>query len=143
MGLFLVGGFAESPLLQQAVRSQFGHQITVVIPQDVSLAILKGAVLFGIDPRSITIRRSRLTYGVVVLNRFIQGRHPEEKRVVKDNVPYCKDVLDKFVSADQSVGCGERVVRSYSPARRTQSRIVLNVFCSESDHVQFVTDAGV
>lgn len=88
--LFLVGGFAESPLLQQAVRSHFGDSITVVIPQvilmlnfhwfnegytsnfdgqDVSLAILKGAVLYGLNPRAITVRRSRLTYGVAVLNR--------------------------------------------------------------------------
>lgn len=101
-----------------------------------SLAILKGAVLYGINPRAIMIRRSRLTYGVAVLNRFIQGRHPEEKRVVKDGVHYCKDILDKFVLADQSVSFGERVVRSYSPARRAQPRIVLNIFCSEVDDVQ-------
>jgi len=31
--LFLVGGFAESPLLQQAVRGKFNRNITVVIPQ--------------------------------------------------------------------------------------------------------------
>ena len=31
--LFLVGGFAESPLLQQAVRGRFDRDITVVIPQ--------------------------------------------------------------------------------------------------------------
>lgn len=110
------------------------------VQKDVSLAILKGAVLYGINPRAITIRRSRLTYGVAVLNRFIQGRHPEEKRVVKDSIHYCKDILDKFVSADQSVCFGERVVRSYSPASRSQSRIVLNIFCSETDDVQVSFD---
>jgi hypothetical protein len=31
--LFLVGGFAESPLLQQAVRTHFGEHVTVIIPQ--------------------------------------------------------------------------------------------------------------
>lgn len=141
--LFLVGGFAESPLLQQAVRSHFGEHVTVIIPQDVSLAILKGAVLYGVNPNAITVRRSRLTYGVAVLNRFIQGRHPIEKRVVKDGIAYCKDIFDKFVMADQSVSMGERVVRSYSPARRHQRRIVLNVFSADNDDVQFVTDPGV
>lgn len=157
--LFLVGGFAESPLLQQAVRSHFGEHVTVIIPQvsfnfesksfvhnvhssniligkDVSLAILKGAVLYGVNPNAITVRRSRLTYGVAVLNRFIQGRHPIEKRVVKDGIAYCKDIFDKFVMADQSVSMGERVVRSYSPARRHQRRIVLNVFSADNDDVQ-------
>ena len=153
--LFLVGGFAESPLLQQAVRTHFGEHVTVLIPQvrqldsiawlylsanspyqDVSLAILKGAVQYGVNPRQITVRRSRLTYGVAVLNRFIAGRHPLEKRVIKDGIAYCKDVFDKFVMADQSVTLGERVIRSYSPARRHQRRIVLNVYSADSDDVQ-------
>lgn len=141
--LFLVGGFAESPLLQQAVRAHFGDGVTVVIPQDVSLAILKGAVLYGINPLTIKVRRSRLTYGVAVLNRFIHGRHPLDKRVVKDGIEYCKDIFDKFVVVDQSVSMGERIVRSYSPARRHQRRIVLNIYCAESEDVQFVTDPGV
>ena len=32
-----------------------------------------GAVLFGIDPSVVVIRKSRLTYGLGVLNRFIEG----------------------------------------------------------------------
>ena len=40
--LFLVGGFAESPLLQHEVRREFGHLLTLLIPQDVSLAVLRG-----------------------------------------------------------------------------------------------------
>lgn len=100
------------------------------------MAILKGAVLYGVNPKAISIRRSPLTYGVAVLNRFIKGRHPFEKRVVKDGVEYCKDILDKFVIADQSISLGESVVRSYSPARRHQTRIILNVYCAENDDVQ-------
>ena len=46
--LFLVGGFAESPILQQEVRHEFGHLAKLVIPQDVSLTILKGKFHQGI-----------------------------------------------------------------------------------------------
>lgn len=105
-----------------------------------SLAILKGAVLYGVNPGAITVRRSRLTYGVAVLNRFIIGRHPLEKRIIKDGIAYCKDILDRFVVADQSVCLGERVVRSYTPARRHQRRIVLNVYCADNDDVQVRED---
>ena len=31
--LFLVGGFAESPILQEAIRKEFGRIMHVVIPQ--------------------------------------------------------------------------------------------------------------
>ena len=31
--LFLVGGFAESAIVQEAIRSEFGHSMNVIIPQ--------------------------------------------------------------------------------------------------------------
>ena len=31
--LFLVGGFAESPMVQDAVREEFGERVRVIIPQ--------------------------------------------------------------------------------------------------------------
>ena len=40
--LFLVGGFAESPLLQMEIRKEFNSMLKVIIPQDVGLSILKG-----------------------------------------------------------------------------------------------------
>jgi len=40
--LFLVGGFAESPILQFEIRREFEHRMKIVIPQEVSLTILKG-----------------------------------------------------------------------------------------------------
>ena len=48
-----------------------------VFRQEVSLAILRGAVLFGLDPSVIQVRRSTMTYGVGVLNKFMRGIHPQ------------------------------------------------------------------
>ncbi|PRD23979.1 UNVERIFIED_CONTAM: Heat shock protein 12A [Trichonephila clavipes] len=141
--LFLVGGFAESAILQKSIRDAFSDRLKVIIPQGVSLAILKGAVQFGIDPTVVSSRRSRLTYGVGVLNRFIHGTHPTEKLVVKDGVEWCADVFDKFVLADQSVCVGDTVIRRYTPARSGQACSVIHIYCSERDDVGFITDPGV
>lgn len=141
--LFLVGGFAESQILQQAIRTTFERKVKVIIPQEVSLAILKGAVLYGREPTVVSVRRSKMTYGVGVLNRFIPEIHPTDKRIVKDGVEWCTDVFDRFVTADQSVGLGDVVLRSYTPARHGQTNIVLHVYCSEKDDVLFITDDSV
>ncbi|XP_077498368.1 heat shock 70 kDa protein 12A-like isoform X2 [Amblyomma americanum] len=141
--LFLVGGFAESQMLQKELREAFAPHTRVIIPQGVSLAILRGAVLFGLDPMVVNVRRSRLTYGVGVLNRFVHGVHPPAKLVVKDGIEWCADVLDAFVLADQSVGQGDVVVRSYTPAKSGQTRSIIHVYCSERDDVRFITDPGV
>ncbi|ROJ78933.1 Heat shock 70 kDa protein 12A [Anabarilius grahami] len=141
--LFLVGGFAESPLLQQAVQNMLQGRSRIIIPHDVGLTILKGAVLFGLDPSIIKVRRSPLTYGVGVLNRFVEGKHPPEKMLVKDGTRWCTDVFDTFISADQSVALGETVKRSYTPAKPSQQVIVIHVYCSEKESVSFISDPGV
>ncbi|XP_022252151.1 heat shock 70 kDa protein 12A-like [Limulus polyphemus] len=141
--IFLVGGFAESQILQKEIRDNFSPRLKVIIPQGVSLAIVKGAVLFGLDPTIVKVRRSRMTYGVGVLNRFIHGVHPPDKLVVKDGVEWCADVFDKFVICDQSVGLGDVVIRSYTPAKAGQSCSVIHIYNSERDDTNFITDLGV
>ncbi|XP_047459118.1 heat shock 70 kDa protein 12A isoform X3 [Mugil cephalus] len=141
--LFLVGGFAESPLLQQAVQNMLQGRSRIIIPHDVGLTILKGAVLFGLDPSVIKVRRSPLTYGVGVLNRFVEGKHPPEKLLVKDGTRWCTDVFDTFIAADQSVALGEMVKRSYTPAKPSQQVIVIHVYCSEKEIVGFISEPGV
>ena len=85
--LFLVGGFAESAMLQHAVQAALGARgLRVVVPHDVALTILKGAVLFGQAPGVVRVRRSPLTYGVGVLNRFVAGVHPPDKLLIRPAV---------------------------------------------------------
>ncbi|XP_074848279.1 heat shock 70 kDa protein 12B [Carettochelys insculpta] len=141
--LFLVGGFAESAMLQHAVQAAFGSLCRVIIPQDVGLTILKGAVLFGLDPTIVRVRRSPLTYGVGVLNKFVEGKHPKEKLLVKEGRTWCTDIFEKFVSVDQSVALGEVVQRSYCPARVGQRKIIINIYCCATDDVVYITDPGV
>jgi len=40
--MFLVGGFADSPMLQTEVRNEFQHVLKIIIPNEVSLAVLRG-----------------------------------------------------------------------------------------------------
>uniref|UniRef100_A0A1A8QDH4 Heat shock protein 12B n=2 Tax=Nothobranchius TaxID=28779 RepID=A0A1A8QDH4_9TELE len=141
--LFLVGGFAESPMLQKAIQKALGRTCRIIIPHDVGLTILKGAVLFGLDPTVVRVRRCPLTYGVGVLNRFVEGRHPRDKLLLKDGREWCTDIFDRFVSVDQSVALGEVVRRSYTPARVGQRKIIINIYCSSTDDITYISDPGV
>lgn len=91
----------------------------------------------------VRVRRCPLTYGVGVLNRFVEGRHPRDKLLIKDGREWCTDVLDRFVSVDQSVALGEVVRRSYTPARLGQRKIIINIYCSATDEVTYISDPGV
>lgn len=63
-----------------------------------------GAVIFGIDPTVVGVRRSRLTYGVGVLHRFDPDKHVPCKKITRDGTAWCIDIFDKFVTVDQEVG---------------------------------------
>nr|AWS31939.1 heat shock protein A12 [Apostichopus japonicus] len=141
--LFLAGGFAESPLLQNKIRDKYKDFLKVVIPQEVGLATMKGAVMFGQNPWAVSSRRTRLMYGVGALNKFNSKIHPEEKKIVKDGVEWCRDVFDVFVHADQSISAGEKVTRSYAPASAEQEAIKINIYCSENEDARFITDDQV
>lgn len=50
--LLMVGGFSESPIMQDAIMKAFPAK-RVIVPVDAGLAVLKGAVLFGHQSNSI------------------------------------------------------------------------------------------
>jgi len=91
----------------------------------------------------VVTRKSRLTYGVSVLNRFRRGIDPESKLVVRDGVEWCSDVFDSLVNVGESVAVGDTVVRRYAPAAATQRLSVFTVYSTDKPHPRFVTDRGV
>ncbi|XP_023335807.1 heat shock 70 kDa protein 12A [Eurytemora carolleeae] len=144
--LFLVGGFAESSLLQEEIRHAFRGRLKVIIPQGVGLAVLRGAVQYGLDPAVIKVRRAKLTYGIGVIKPFNPDIHPPEKMINKNGQSWCMDILDVFVSCGQSIGRGEEIVRHYRPALTNQESILLHIFSTEEEvlgELKFVTEPGV
>ncbi|XP_061180515.1 heat shock 70 kDa protein 12A-like [Saccostrea echinata] len=141
--MFLVGGFAESAILQDGIRKEFGSLLKVIIPQGVGLTILKGSVLFGLDPTVVHVRKSRVTYGLGVLNTFRPNLHPVEKKMVKGDTEWCMDIFDKFVLEDQPVALGDVILRSYRPACQNQKKIQINIYSAENPDTTFITDTGV
>ena len=50
-------------------RSKTG-QFVEIFTKGVGVAVLKGAVMYGLDPGVITTRRAKLTYGIGVIVPF-------------------------------------------------------------------------
>ena len=80
----MVGGFSESPFLKAEIKKIFeeGCNINVLVPRRPQVSVIRGACMFGLNPRSITSRISKMTYGINTLTTFDPSRHPEEKKVV-------------------------------------------------------------
>lgn len=140
--IILVGGFAESPVLQRAIRGAFQHK-KVIIPEGAGLAVLRGAVLYGHQPNTITGRVSKYTYGVRSCPPFDSTIHPRAKKIVVNGVERCTDYFDIHVHMGDSLEMGEpQKERLYTICEPEGKRLEFEIFCSIVEQPTFTTDLG-
>lgn len=81
--IFMVGGFSESPFLKSVIKDAFEKEdVHILVPRRPQVSVIRGACMFGLNPRSITSRVAKKTYGINTLTTFDPEKHPEEKKVI-------------------------------------------------------------
>ncbi|KAK3589820.1 hypothetical protein CHS0354_015827 [Potamilus streckersoni] len=142
--ILMVGGFSESPFVQDVIRGAFDGKngIKVINPKDAAITIAKGAVLCGRLPQTIESRVLRFTYGLRTTPIFIEGTHPEEKKFVSDTGLRCNDVFDIILSADSEVKHGFSVEKTYLTGEYFQKEVELDVYYTKDKNPSFTTDSG-
>ena len=80
--VFMVGGFSENPFLKSEIKKRFENDsFSILVPRRPQVSVIRGACMYGLNPRSITSRIAKKTYGINTLTTFDPERHPEEKKV--------------------------------------------------------------
>ena len=129
--VFLVGGFAESALLQERIKTHFGHSFRIIVPHHASIAVVRGALMLGQNPE-------------VFQSRVMTASHGKSKEKVVDGIPRCKDIFFKFVRVDEVLRVSEiRRFLGFAPFTRDQKRIKFDNYQSEFAEAEFVTDYGM
>ena len=141
--IFLVGGFAESVRLQSSIKNSFSDRVTVLVPEDASLAVVKGAVAFGCDPSSICQRICRYTYGVGSYLPFEDGKHRDDLKVVSGELVMCKNILQVWAECGEVIGHNEIWRETYTPIITNQKGILFEFFKSSKKKVQYTDEEGV
>ncbi|KAK3584377.1 hypothetical protein CHS0354_001304 [Potamilus streckersoni] len=141
--IFLVGGFAESPRLQKSIKTRFSEKVTVLIPEEPSLTVVRGAVAFGRDPSSICQRICRFTYGVGSYLPFNDGEHREDLKVISDGMTLCKNIFQPWAEAGEVIGHNEIWRESYTPIITNQKGIIFEFYKSTKRNVKYIDEEGV
>jgi hypothetical protein len=140
--ILMVGGFSTSNIIVDAVRQAFPN-LRVVVPPEPDLAVVKGAVLYGHAPLTISSRVCKYTYGVAVYVDFNDEIHPPEKKVEIDEdnrkEVLCKDVFSKFVEAGESVSVNKSFDKIYD-VTKPHSPMSLQIFATPEKNPLFTTD---
>ncbi|KAJ7328604.1 hypothetical protein OS493_023873 [Desmophyllum pertusum] len=142
--IFLVGGFADSVLLQNEIEREFSKGFRVLIPNCVSLAVVHGAVIFGKEPSKITEIVVGTTYGANCARDFIPGVYPEEKKFSADGIEKCGGLFNLFVKQNAVVRIREKTVTSkYTLLRATDTEINFSFYASTNPDAKYITDPGM
>jgi len=140
----MVGGFSESKYLKKEIISEFEKQrIQILVPRRPQISVIRGACMYGLNPRSISSRVAKLTYGINTLTTFDPERHPQEKKVIIEGEDFCEDVFDPFVRRGDSVSSDEIHTKTYCPVRAQQTVMRIIFYSTPETNVEFVDDVSV
>ena len=142
--MLLVGGFAEAAFLQQEMKLEFSKRgFRVLVPHHATTAVVQGAVMFCKSPMKITERVVATTYGSGCARDFIKDVHPEEKKITVHGVEKCNNLFKCFIKENESVQCGQKIKRSFSPLYPEEDKIEFSFYISSDPDVKFTTDPEV
>ena len=143
--LYMVGTFSMSHYLLGAVRSKLKNYIDgnhIFNPPESQLTIVRGAIMYGINPAIVQERIASQSYGVNVLHEFNRDLHPWSKYVVYDGIARCKDIYWEFLSAGQVIKSTDSpTIRTHVPVEANQRSMAIEVYCAPHT-VQYITDPG-
>lgn len=105
--LVLVGGFAESEVVQHIFKESFPEYI-VRIPFEAGLVVLKGAVIFGFDNSVIQSRKCPYTYGISLLREFNPKTDDPAKSVMMGNQLMADSVFETIFEVDEILTIGKK-----------------------------------
>ena len=143
--IFLVGGFAESQLLQETVKSHFqSSRCRVIVPVRPGTAVLRGAVLFGKNQDIFASRVARFSYGFETSERYdtCNRLHMQKgfTNEVTDGklVPYVHDNFDRQVQVGEKLPAGHSCYAGgRHPLRDDQDCVRFKIYQTPLGHVDF------
>ena len=143
--LILVGGFGNSSYLKAELERRVAqHNIPIVVPHDADLAVLKGAVMFGLNTKTITSRMMKHTYGVAMEPKFNPSKHKASKKVIRNGTEFCGDVFQEYVKRGISKNVGESITKKFFPRTPNQQSMSFDIFYTDKlqlDKVEY-TDSN-
>lgn len=136
--ILLVGGFAECKMIQNTMKTSFPNK-TIILQEDSSTVVLKGAVLFGYKSDYISSRIARYTYGLKVWPPFDENNHDKKRKVIWNENAYCDNTLFPFIEINTPVPKGHTIEKMFGTISTSGARY--HFYYTESTDVKY-TDTG-
>lgn len=143
--IFLVGGFGQSNYLFRRVEDAFADRVGMIgVPPRGELAVVRGAVYFGLNPQTVTERISRRSYGVETRMAFQKDLDPPESSVIGiDGKIYCRQRFSTYVHKGQSIKIDECISKVFVISYPNNTDSDLYAYDGDGPVPRLTTDPGV
>ncbi|KAK6511744.1 hypothetical protein TWF481_000650 [Arthrobotrys musiformis] len=147
--ILLVGGFGQSPYLYKRVMAWAKPQgIHVLQPKDGDVAVVKGAVIRGIDlaapqqvgsigdpGRAMWVRKCRKHYGTLMIAHFIPGQHLEEDAFIDPltGMKMARNQISWFVYKGAEISDDKKISQQFHRTFRKTTPWVDTIVVCEDD----------
>ncbi|RIB23314.1 hypothetical protein C2G38_2171683 [Gigaspora rosea] len=122
--MFLVGGFSESKYLQTRIKQEFGDQVkNINVPKQPIAAIVRGALDYGLNMKTIKTRVLKWTYGIELSPQWKKG-DPPERKISHGRI----NVFSKLVSRGTIVDVDQGFGKDLFPSIEDQSAASMKIY---------------
>ncbi|KAL0083644.1 hypothetical protein J3Q64DRAFT_1641945 [Phycomyces blakesleeanus] len=143
--IFLVGGFGQSRYLGKRVQDTFKDKVgNICVPSRGEISVMRGAVMFGVDPAKVSHRILRRTYGIHISKPFDSLLDPPEKKyTAADGEIRCLDHFYVYATKGECVAMNKCVSKQLYTFYPDNFNLDLFVYDISERSPRFVTDPGV
>ncbi|KAG9304704.1 hypothetical protein G9A89_016183 [Geosiphon pyriformis] len=132
-GIFLVGGFGNSIYVYNKVQERFGNQNTFVcVAHQPITAIVRGAVLVGVNVSTVVTRVLKWTYGIECYRNWT-SMDPPERRDEQGRVKG----FDRLATRGKEVEVNEKFKGVYSTSYPGQTHISFPVYVTSAENATY------
>ena len=144
--VYMAGGFGGCKYVYQYLKDKIelslpNTNVLLIVPTDHTLAVCKGAVLYGRNPGAITIRKMEASYGIRVSKPFKEGVHEECHAYDDQGTKRCGDIFRPFVVQGDRVKANDVFTMKLVPQFHTDTEARIGFYCSTNPKVQYTSDA--
>ena len=132
----------SSEPIQKAVKDLFAvtnKQCKVIVPYECQTAIVKGAVMFAFQPRRISSRIARASYGFDVSKEFDEKKHDAKYMATMAGKQWCSGLFSVVVRKGEILNFG--TVKKNKLRTNNQSKYdgftLLDMYCSPEKNVKY------
>ena len=119
--MILVGGYSSNEVLVSLIKKGLSNILNILRPTKPSLAIMEGAVIFGMNPYIIMERKAKYTIGMDFRDLWKEDKHSEMGKIIFNSEIdkwECKNCFSKFITINQNLKLNDVISQSYKMIRK-------------------------